>query len=146
MTEKNIFAYKLFLSLNISDFNPWKKSPPLSQELPSKSWGPVKPPPLFWKFGWRLYLHPLPQQKGGWGAHYGNSKHLMYLGRISIFMCICICIYVCMYMLWIYWLSTLENTDKNRMFFVRSPHHKHFGKAQLLVLWALWWHQLFSTC
>ena len=29
--------------------------------------------------------------------------------------------------------------------FVRSPHHKYFGKAQHLVLWALWWHQLFST-
>ena len=42
MTEKNIFAYKLFLSLNISDFNiffmwklkpPWKKSPPLKVEV-----------------------------------------------------------------------------------------------------------------
>ena len=53
MTEKNIFAYKLFLSLNISDFNlflmwklqppPWKTSPPLSQRSPSRSWGPVKP-------------------------------------------------------------------------------------------------------
>ena len=56
MTEKNIFAYKLFLSLNISDFNlffmwklqpSWKKSPPLSQQPPSKSWGPVKSPHLF---------------------------------------------------------------------------------------------------
>ena len=41
---------------------------------------------------------------------------------------LCICVYRCMY-----------------IFFVRSPHHKHFGKAQHLVLWALWWHQLFST-
>ena len=49
------------------------------------------------------------------------------------------------YMLWIYSLSTLESTDENRIFFVRSPQHKHFGKAQHLVLWALWWHQLFST-
>ena len=24
-----------------------------------------------------------------------------------------------------YSLSTLENTDENRIFFVRSPHHKH---------------------
>ena len=46
--------------------------------------------------------------------------------------------------LWIYSLSTLENTDENRIFFVRSLHHKHLGKAQHLVLWALWWHQ-FST-
>ena len=41
---------------------------------------------------------------------------------------------------WIYSLSTLENTDEKRTFFVRSPHHKHFGKAQHLVPWALWWH------
>ena len=33
-----------------------------------------------------------------------------------------------------YSLSTLENTDENRIFFVCSPHHKHFGKAQHLVL------------
>ena len=26
--------------------------------------------------------------------------------------------------------GTLENTDENRMLFVRSPHHKHFGKAE----------------
>ena len=49
------------------------------------------------------------------------------------------------YTLWIYSLSTLENTDENRMFLVPSPHHKHFGKAQPLVLWAFWWHQFFST-
>ena len=49
------------------------------------------------------------------------------------------------YTLWIYSLSTPENTDENRIFFVRSPHHKNFGKAQHLVLWALWWHQLNST-
>ena len=30
--------------------------------------------------------------------------------------------------------GTLENTDENRMLFVRSPHHKHSGKAQYLVL------------
>ena len=35
---------------------------------------------------------------------------------------------------YIYSLSTLEKTDENRMFFVRSPHHKHLGKAQHLVL------------
>ena len=58
MTEKNIFAYKLLLSLNMSDSDlffmwklqpppPWKKSPHLSQQPPSESWGLVKPPPLF---------------------------------------------------------------------------------------------------
>ena len=53
MTEKSIFAYKLFLSLNISDFSlfscenwnpPWKKSPPSFPATPSKIWGPVKSP------------------------------------------------------------------------------------------------------
>ena len=47
MTEKNGFAYKRFLSLNISDFNffcvwklqplPWKKSPPSLPVTPSKN-------------------------------------------------------------------------------------------------------------
>ena len=46
MTGKNIFAYKLYLSLNISDFNlffmwklqpPLKKLPSLSQQPPFKS-------------------------------------------------------------------------------------------------------------
>ena len=53
MTEKkNIFAYKVFLSLNISYFSLFfigklqlfleKSHPPLSQKTPSKSCGPVK--------------------------------------------------------------------------------------------------------
>ena len=49
------------------------------------------------------------------------------------------------YTLWIYSLSTLENPGENRIFFVSSPHYKHFSKAQHLVLWGFWWHQLFST-
>ena len=52
---------------------------------------------------------------------------------------------VCGYALWIYSLSTLENTYENIIFFVRSPHYKHFGKDEHLVLWAVWWSQLFST-
>ena len=44
---------------------PWKKSSPLSQEPPTKSWGPVKPPLPFWKFGWRL--NP-PHLQRGWGG------------------------------------------------------------------------------
>ena len=73
MTEKSIFVYKLFLSLHfvckpflslyfclytffvIKYFRfyfifsvktaplPWKRSPPLSQQLPSKNGDPVKP-------------------------------------------------------------------------------------------------------
>ena len=80
---KNIFAHKLFLSLNISDFNlffMWKLQPPPSPEkshplFPSKS--PLKvaalsSPPFFkiWLESWP----PLPLQKGGGGAHYGTYR------------------------------------------------------------------------
>ena len=74
MTKKNIFVYKLFLYLNISDFSllfMWrmqtprgKKSPFVSQQRPSKKWDPVKP--HFWKFGRRL---DPSQQRGGAGVH-----------------------------------------------------------------------------
>ena len=75
MTEKNIFAHKHFLSLNISDFifyvkiancPPEKKSPPLSQQPPSKSGGPVKSP--FLKIWLEFQPPPSPQQKGGRGG------------------------------------------------------------------------------
>ena len=39
--------------MTIATTPPWKNSPPLSQQPPSKTWGPVKPLP-FWIFGWRL--------------------------------------------------------------------------------------------
>ena len=76
--KKNIFAYKLFLALSISDFNLcdnctpppplWKKSPPLSLQLPSKSWGPVKP--LLFKIWFEAQPPPLPPCRKGGGAHY----------------------------------------------------------------------------
>ena len=65
------------MSLNISDFNlyvtiapppPWKKSPPLSQQPPSKSWGPVKPP-LFLNLVVGSTLPPC-RNGGREGAHY----------------------------------------------------------------------------
>ena len=71
MTEKNIFVYKLFLSLRISDFSlffmqkqqPPKKckplfpsNPPLKIEILSAL------PPLFWKFGRRLNPHPAERE------------------------------------------------------------------------------------
>ena len=76
MTEKNIFAYKLYLSLNISDFNlffmwklepPWKKSPPLSQQPSSNSWGLVKPPPPFFLKIW-LEAQPSLHKRGRGGC------------------------------------------------------------------------------
>ena len=53
-----------------------KSQPPLSQQPPSKSWGPVKPP--FWKI-W-LEVQPFPQQKGG-GVH---SMFLLWLVLLLI--------------------------------------------------------------
>ena len=55
MTEKNVFAYNLFLSLRISNFNIFfyvKSATSLKKNIsfaviPSKNWGPVKAPPLF---------------------------------------------------------------------------------------------------
>ena len=80
ITTKNIFAYKLFLSLNISDFNllcdnctptHWRKSPPLSQQPPLKVVVLSSLP--FFKFGWRLNTPPLPPPQPApaeRGAHY----------------------------------------------------------------------------
>ena len=46
---------------------PEKSHPSLSQQPPSKSWGPVKPPPLFEN----LVGGSTPQtERGGGGAHY----------------------------------------------------------------------------
>ena len=57
ITEKNIFVYKLFMSLNISDFSLffWKFAPPplplkkvtplIPSNFPSQRWGPFRPPP-----------------------------------------------------------------------------------------------------
>ena len=52
---------------------------------------------------------------------------------------------VCAHTLWILSLTALQNTDENRIYFVHSQHHKHFCQAKHLVLWGIWWHQLFST-
>ena len=61
MTEKNVFTYNFFLSLNVSDFNLFfceNCYPPLSQQHPSKSCGPVKHPTLFLNiFGGAHYEH-----------------------------------------------------------------------------------------
>ena len=80
MTEKNIFAYKLFLSLNISDFNlffmwqlqPPEKSYPLFPSNPLWKLRSCQVPP-FWKFGGST---PLPAERGG-GAHYDITVKLI---------------------------------------------------------------------
>ena len=68
MAEKNIFAYKLFFSLNIIDFNifilffleiatPTEKCCPLFPSNPSLKVEVLSsPPPLFWKFCWRFFF------------------------------------------------------------------------------------------
>ena len=75
MTEKNISAYKLFLSLNIWDFNwffMWKlqrapeKVSPSFPATPSKSRGPVKPP--FFKI-WLEVQPPAPPPSKKRGVH-----------------------------------------------------------------------------
>ena len=81
MTGKNDFAYKLCLPLNISDFNLFLcencNFPPLSQQLPSKSWGLIKPPSL------KICLEaqpPLPAERGD-GGHTminGIDQHIIW--------------------------------------------------------------------
>ena len=99
MIEKKIFTYKVFLSLNILDFNlffmwqlqtPWKKSPHLfSQEPPSESWGPVKAP-LFENLVGGSTPPPSPFRKVG-GVHtmrtiYSSRFYFTFnqFGRVQI--------------------------------------------------------------
>ena len=75
MTEKNIFAYKIFLSLNISDSIFVKIAtpppPPMKKATPSKSWGPTKSP-LFEN----LIRGSTPSRKGA-GVH--TMMYFMFL-------------------------------------------------------------------
>ena len=67
MIEKKIFTYKVFLSLNILDFNlffMWQLQPP--------SWGPVKAPLFENLVGGSTPPPPPPLQKDGECAHYEN--------------------------------------------------------------------------
>ena len=89
MTEKNIFVYKLFLTLNISDFIlffcriatlPGKCYSPFFQQSPSQSWSPLKPPP-FWKFRGRFKP---PSRRSGC-AHFGCTlwSHLLFCAQLK---------------------------------------------------------------
>ena len=77
MKEKNIFDYKLFLSLSILDFflckncNPLKKVTPLSQHPPLKIENLLRPPPFF--FENLAEGSMLPTEMGEVGAHYGHT-------------------------------------------------------------------------
>ena len=88
ITKKNVFAHKLFLSLNISDFNllchncipsPWKKSSSSFPATPSKSWDPVKPP--FFYIWLEAQPPPSPCRKGG-GS--GTQPHYEAPGNLLI--------------------------------------------------------------
>ena len=85
ITEKNIFVYKLFLSLNISDFSsffcknynpspplppPLKKLPLLFQQPPLKV--EVQSSPPFWRFGRRFTPSG---ERGGCTMSPRESKH-----------------------------------------------------------------------
>ena len=75
MIENNIFVYKLFLSLNISDFNfckiatPWKKLPPSFPATPLSKLRSYEAPP-FWKLG--RGFNP-PKTLVGGLIHYGSG-------------------------------------------------------------------------
>ena len=73
MTEKNIFVYKLFLSVNISDFTffvkietPLKKVTPSFLATPSQSWGPFKPPPPIFENLVQGLTSPPAEREVGW--------------------------------------------------------------------------------
>ena len=104
VTEKNIFTYKLFLSLNISDFNlffTWKiqhpppcekshsssfpapplkvlSSPPVFENLVGGSTSPPSPPP-----------HPSSCRNGVGGAHYGCSSVFCWLWTYNLSSSMC---------------------------------------------------------
>ena len=77
MAEKNVFVYKPFSPLNISNLfcflcktctHPLKKVTPSFPATPSKSWGFVKPP--FLRIWLKVNPPPPPPAERGGGAHY----------------------------------------------------------------------------
>ena len=104
MTEKNIFVHKLFLSLNISDFNlffMWKLQPPLKKVTPVF---PSNPPlkveilssPLFFK----IWLEVQPPCKN-------RGLHTMAFDNNHI-KSICLALHVKKAFLFLYWVGALS--------------------------------------
>ena len=86
MTEKNIFPDKLFLPLNISDFNlffkgklqppsPLEKSHPLFPSNPPLKVEVLSSPPLFLKIWFEV--QPLPSQQKGRGGLCGGVHAML---------------------------------------------------------------------
>ena len=103
MTEKNIYVNNFCLLLNISDFilflckncnTPWKKSPFISQQPPTKNWDPGKPTFLK-KFGRKLNppSPSLGETGGGRGgctlSHYTTGIYVWSPEKwiLNIFIC-----------------------------------------------------------
>ena len=95
MTDKNIFVYKPFLSLNISDFSfsvyflyknctppswkhPYLSLQPPSETLKSKNWDPVKP--LLFE---NVVEGSTPHEKGRRGAHYEVCLNLNIMTQFT---------------------------------------------------------------
>ena len=90
MTDKNMFAYKLYFLLNISDFSlffmwklqpPWKKSPPFSQQPLSKRWDLVKPP----NFENLVGGSTCPAEKG---VHTMRASHTYHQELVFVMICL----------------------------------------------------------
>ena len=133
MTEKNIFVYKLFSSLNISDFNlffMWKLTPPhLKKVTPSFPATPSESPP-FWKFDWRF--NP-PVEMGGGGCTLGEGGLLWSstVGKTLQEKLLKNCIFMA---------TSLRNKNLNNFYLVkvRPPNFSQrqiWSTRQIIMLW-----------
>ena len=104
----------------------WKKSPPLSQQPSSKSWDPVKSPPLFFEnLVGGSTPPPPPLQKGGEGVHtmYRSSDP-----NLDLF--------------WV-WILNASPFCKNYAKFYFDAKHLESG---LNSDWWIFWAYIFKKC
>ena len=123
MTERNIFVYEHFLSLNISDFRlffllkpepPWKRSQPSFPAAPSKNWDHVIPRQLFEN----LIGDSTPTERGGAHYEFGVSSFEFYFANSEILHWISPTL-----VLWkTYWIFVViwELKDKNMEYEIKS--------------------------